>query len=176
MTNSRIPTLLLSIALVQVVMLGVIWSHLSRLDSNNPAAASAESSIPNISRNLSGPVQDFTHEEDLAAVVRDVLRSELRDSLNEIQNSNQQRAVTSNQSVEKEPLTYEQRLLSESAVDESREIITHAVRSGVWTNEDSKKLYANLPDLTEGQRIQLLEQFHGAVNRQELELEDVPIL
>jgi len=37
-------------------------------------------------------------------------------------------------------------------------------------------LIPHLSQLSTAQRVQLLERFHAAVNRQELELEDIPPL
>ena len=179
MTHSKLQALLPGIALLQTIMLGVVWLQLSELNSNRQTIIPAENPAQ-ISRGMtSGSTRMFTHENDLTAMVRDVLRRELRNALNDMQSTGGQQVVERNDlaiTQSEKPLTYEQQMASENAASQTREIVTQAVRLGVWTMEDSQKLYANLPDLTPEQRIQLLEQFHGAVNRQELELEDIPIL
>ena len=179
MNNWKFQSLLLGVALLQVVVLGAVWSRLSELKSSRQSTASTQNPVQ-YPRNISSFKNPTSiHEDDLAAIVRDVLRRELRNAMNGAQNTGGQQVAWHNDStaIENEkPLTYEQQLASENAVNESREIVTQAVRLGVWTKDDSRKLYDNLPDLTAEQRIQLLEQFHGAVNRQELELEDVPVL
>lgn len=179
MTKTKLEMLLLGVALLQIILLATAWSQFSKLKLSDQARSSSVNSEKH-SREFSQLTDNAVmHKDNLTIIVRDVLRSELRNALNEMRNIDERKMTghgDSKSAKAEKPSTYEQMLASEKAADESRKVITQAVRAGVWTKEDSRNLYANLPDLTEKQRIQLLDQFHGAVNRQELELEDVPVL
>ena len=58
----------------------------------------------------------------------------------------------------------------------SETVLSNALASGRWTLRDTEALIPHLSQLSTRQRVQLLERFHAAVNRQELELEDIPPL
>ncbi|MFZ5842023.1 MAG: hypothetical protein ACOY3E_03905 [Pseudomonadota bacterium] len=58
----------------------------------------------------------------------------------------------------------------------SEAVLSNALASGRWTVRDTEALIPHLSQLSTRQRVQLLERFHAAVNRQELELEDIPPL
>ncbi|WP_428242367.1 hypothetical protein [Gynuella sp.] len=62
--------------------------------------------------------------------------------------------------------------LSEQAYQESADIIAMAVADGRWQARDTETMAPLMGYLTEQQRVELLEQFHQAFNRGEIELVD----
>jgi hypothetical protein len=163
--------------LVQIAMLGAIWFQVS--DTNPETHISSFKNDPGNSQSInSNPARMSGLEARITAVVQDVLRRELNNTLAGMPNISARQANTAGYPAQNlnEALTHEQILLNETAAQESQNIITQAISSGVWSRESTQQLSIHLPNLTEAQRIDLLEQFHGAVNRQELELEDMPIL
>ena len=63
----------------------------------------------------------------------------------------------------------------EIIIAESQSIISQAISAGVWTAADSRKLSEHTHNLTENQRIQLLDELYSAINRQEVQLNDIPV-
>ena len=73
----------------------------------------------------------------------------------------------------KEP-SHGQQIIEQTANAESQEIVSQALINGVWTAEDTKLISQYVPDLSDQQRRVLLDRFVNALNRQEIELKDIP--
>jgi hypothetical protein len=69
-----------------------------------------------------------------------------------------------------------ERELQEQAAATSGSIIRQAVAAGVWTRADSQALIQQAGKITAEQRLELMEDFYAAINRQELKLDDFPPL
>jgi hypothetical protein len=76
----------------------------------------------------------------------------------------------------KAALSESERELQEQAVAASGSIIRQAVAAGVWTPADSQALLQHIGKITAEQRLELVEDFYAAINRQELKLDDFPPL
>lgn len=73
-------------------------------------------------------------------------------------------------------LTKEEIEQQEQQYSNSDAIISAAIAVGKWTEQDTRNLLPHMGNLSYEQRIALLEKFHSAVNRQELNLEAFPPL
>ena len=62
------------------------------------------------------------------------------------------------------------------AFAQSTSVIDQAMSRRTWTPEDSAALLTNVAKLSEAQRMELTQKFHGALNRQELKLMGPPPL
>ena len=51
---------------------------------------------------------------------------------------------------------------------ESHAIVDRALAAGVWTDNDNNALLKLSPQMSEAQRVELLEKLFGAINRQQL--------
>jgi hypothetical protein len=72
--------------------------------------------------------------------------------------------------------TEEARELQIRAAEASADIIRQALSNGVWTSQDTQALLPHIGQVSDQQRLALVEQFYAAINRQELELDDFPPL
>ena len=57
---------------------------------------------------------------------------------------------------------------SPQVAQETMAIVDRALASGVWTDADNNALLKLTPQLSEAQRVELLEKIFGAINRQQL--------
>jgi hypothetical protein len=88
-------------------------------------------------------------------------------------------AATGSQStgeIESKPLSEEELKGREQAAAASGSLIHGAIAAGVWTRGDTQSLLPHIGRMSSEQRIALMEEFYGAINRQELQLEDIPPL
>ena len=53
-------------------------------------------------------------------------------------------------------------------VAQANAIVDRAVAAGIWTNNDNSSLLRLAPQLSQAQRVQLLEKIFGAINRQQM--------
>ncbi len=75
-----------------------------------------------------------------------------------------------------QPLTTEDIELQRAAFDTSSYIVDQAISSGVWNQKNSLELAEHFTKLPEPERDRIRAQLYGAINRQEVELEAVPLL
>ncbi|HEX5055658.1 MAG TPA: hypothetical protein VFX02_04085 [Gammaproteobacteria bacterium] len=73
-------------------------------------------------------------------------------------------------------LSESERELQEQAAAASGSVIRQAVAAGVWTPADSQALMQHVARISAEQRLELVDEFYAAINRQELKLEDFPPL
>lgn len=59
---------------------------------------------------------------------------------------------------------------SQEAFGQSEYIVSDAIAAGEWTGEDTARMIPLVNSLTHEQRTELLEQFHTALNRGDIEL------
>ncbi|GLS24321.1 hypothetical protein [Marinibactrum halimedae] len=69
---------------------------------------------------------------------------------------------------------HEKRLRVEEAMNYSSITIDNALSAGIWTREDTQKLYEHVGDLPESKRQELRDKLYTAINRQEVILEGFP--
>lgn len=53
----------------------------------------------------------------------------------------------------------------------SNETVERALSAGLWSTQDSRTLRQHMANMSDAERIELLEKISGAVNRQQLKLE-----
>lgn len=73
-------------------------------------------------------------------------------------------------------LTAEEREIQEAAYDTSAYIVSQAIEAGVWNQQNSLDLAEHFTKLPESERDRIRAQLYDAVNRQEVELEAIPLL
>ena len=72
------------------------------------------------------------------------------------------------------PLSLEEKQHQQAAVAASTTIVTTAISNRTWTKADSESLAEQLVQMTEEQRRVIRNQLFTAINRQEIELKDIP--
>jgi hypothetical protein len=73
-------------------------------------------------------------------------------------------------------LSESERQAQETADMVSASIVQQAASAGVWTQADTDALMPHLGRISEQQRLALMDQLYGAINRQEMEIQDFPPL
>jgi len=193
MTISRNNSLLISIFIFHFIAISIIWF---KLDSRSEYATSSDAEV--LSELVIAEIKKFKtatqsiktgavisavsapDSEQLRQVIRDVLEKELADVLSssKLQNHN-----TSNDSSDystttqlrvktEESLSDEQIQHREHAMSQTTTIIDGAIESGNWDPSMNEKIMPYVGALSNEQRIELLEKFHGAINNQSLSLKD----
>lgn len=197
MLFSRNNVIFISIITLQIIALTVIWL---KLDNRNEYASSSEAEI--LSKLIITEIKKFKtatqtfdsgpslaavsvpDSEQIRTVIREVLEKELSQILNspkfqnvaetQQNNSNESADYSSNQLRGKteEPLSYENSPLREQAMSQTTTILDEAIASGNWDSSNNEKIMPYIDKLSNEQRIELLEKFHGAINNQALSLTD----
>jgi hypothetical protein len=58
----------------------------------------------------------------------------------------------------------------------STSVVQQATSAGVWTRADTEALLPYITKMSDTQRLALVDQLYGAINRQEMEIQDFPPL
>jgi len=96
-------------------------------------------------------------EAALRSAVREVLRQEMR-----AQGPAPGHASTAASVAEARPAS------APAAIQQSNQIVDRALAAGVWTDADNQALLRVAPQLSQGDRIALVDKLFGAINRQQL--------
>jgi hypothetical protein len=111
----------------------------------------------------------------VTAEFENVLREIIRDELAALPVS----TVTTGEN----PIPQAEAALSETELEAQRtsamissSIVQQAASAGVWTQADTDALMPHLGGISPQQRLALIDQLYGAINRQEMEIEDFPPL
>lgn len=129
-------------------------------------------------------VQGLTEDEQsvllwkIESVVREIVKEEVA-AIGEAKLAVAGRAGDDAEAAQPEAaVSFEQRQLQQESFANSQAVVLEAVNSGVWTRESSLQLSAYAGDLNEDQRIELIQKFHDAVGRGEIQVgpESVPVL
>jgi hypothetical protein len=99
--------------------------------------------------------------------LRDIVRSELNESPKKEERNTQAIQPT-------KLLSPEEKQHQQAAVTASTTIVTTAISNRTWTRADSDALAEQLGQMTEEQRREIRNQLFTAINRQEIELKDMP--
>ena len=163
---------------VQTPMITATFFFSTKLNSQNHAAQSS-----NPAKNIVSSEKNTFDEEIISNQIQilftEILERELKNALSNIEPTVKPNYGSQSQALSyspKPPKTDSQLQEQEKSATASYAIISQAILDSVWTKGDTQAISTFLPNLADSQRIELLEQFHGAVNRQELELEDMPAL
>lgn len=193
MTISRNNSLLISIFIFHLIAITIIWF---KLDNRSEYATSSDAEV--LSKLVLAEIKKFKtatqsietgpvisavsapDSEQLRQVIRDVLEKELAEVLSssKLQNQNTSNAssdystTTQLRVKTEESLSDEQIQHREHAMSQTTTIIDGAIESGNWDPSMNEKIIPYVGALSNEQRIELLEKFHGAINNQSLSLKD----
>jgi hypothetical protein len=180
MTDKGFRYLALGLLISQTVLL-ILSGYRDRHDRDQhaqqiAAAVLAQLAVadPGTTPTSDGP--QTTSSSALSPLLQQQIRSVIRSELTTFSAT-----LKANRSTVMDPprptlLTAEQQREQQNQFAQSEAVLDTALSLGVWTERDTRNLIPHLSSLSGAQRLQLLEKFHGAVNRQELKLEDVPPL
>ena len=185
MTRLQYGFLLLLLAVSQIFTYSLLVFNTPDTSLSTNRDIDPEQLVISIVDELAKTRQYQTHEYKIAgnlvegaqlqALIRDAVKSELELVVVSGQNNNSRAVVSKDEHQTKQVTLYDQ-IEQEAALSRSSSLIDQAISAGRWTEQHTQELLPQLSSLSENQRIKLLEKFHGAVNRQEIELEDVPPL
>jgi hypothetical protein len=112
------------------------------------------------------PARDASAAE-LAPLLREIVRSEIRLA---------GAGHAANEAAAAAPPAEQEIRARQQAAASSAAIIHGAVATGVWTKTDTEALLPLIGQVSDEQRMALMDEFYSAVNRQELRINDFPPL
>ena len=133
-------------------------------------AALTDAPTVNTASSAAAPQLSQAAQRPLQQLLREIVRAELQ------QRSTHGASTDMSTKPSAPTMTDAARREQERQYANSEAVLGNALASGRWTVRDTEALIPYLGQLSNRQRVQLLERFHAAVNRQELELEDIPPL
>lgn len=162
--------LLLAVIVVQIVGFGALWARHSEPETIFiPTGTGATTAADTAGQSIPVTAIKLPDTDSLRASVRSVLQEELRTYVRQASGG------VSAQEAEAARIAQDPKGNAE-ALMQSNAVIDQAVSRRTWTMEDSAALLPNVAKLSESQRIELAQKFHGALNRQELKLMSPPPL
>lgn len=164
MTASRNP-LLLGLVVLQTATLCLL---MLMLFSNPPARGGAPAA--EVSRQSPDGAPSLSVEE-LKTELRAIVRAEMA-ALGAAMGAGSPEPESNGESA----LSMRELQLQAQSAATSAAIIQQAVSAGVWTRADTEALMPQLGNISPEQRLDLVEEFYAAINRQELTLRDFPPL
>lgn len=169
-SNKRLLSIL---AALQFVTLGLLLTLVFVPPAERPLAGAgygAERDVVEPAAPVSARHEAIALAEFKAAM-RSVLREELEAHAGALQAGAAPREAASPEAPSVNDLQ-----AREEAGAVSAAVVQQALSAGVWTAGDTRALLPHLGRLSEEQRAELVDRFYTAVNRQQLDLEDVPPL
>lgn len=161
--------LVLAIIAVQVVGFGALWSRHSEPETIFIPATTGAAISDTTGQSIPITAIKLPDTDSLRASVRSVLQEELRAYVRQVSGG------VSAQEAEAARIAQDPKGNVEAFM-QSNTVIDQAVSRRTWTMEDSAALLPNIAKLSESQRLELTQKFHGALNRQELKLMGPPPL
>lgn len=169
----RIPIfkiLLVLIAITQPIGFYILWNKIPA--PGTTVAMTAEGSPrPVIEVGSVVGATKFPDEHLLRESVQAVLRQELREYISQLAAAHDRVEETAKvvaAAVPPAPSPAARQPSNPQAAQRSRAIVDRALASGVWTDQDSTALLAYKSQLSEADRVAILEKIFGAINRQQL--------
>lgn len=161
--------LLIGIILIQIIGFAFLWVKISA-----PPSAAAP---PMIDPATAIAAMKPPDEQLIRESIRNILKDELQAYVEQLQQQQQQ--LQKLQTRQEKPrvaasgggdtVTPRSRPpANPEVVQETMAIVDRALASGVWTDADNNALLKLTPQLSEAQRVELLEKIFGAINRQQL--------
>lgn len=163
--------LLSTLVVMQLLTLGILVAMYFNPPEQNPTvvyrneAASGNPAL--VSETHPAPVATA----ELKKALREIIREELA-----ALPSPSRIAKDDSASQPEEALSEHNRQEQETAAAISTSIVQQATSAGVWTRADTEALLPQIARLSEEQRVALMEQLYGAINRQEMDIQDFPPL
>ena len=162
--------LLLGIILIQIIGFAFLWMKISAVPTPGTAIIDPATAIAA----MKPPDEQLIRES-----IRNILKDELQTYVEQLQQQQQQQQqlqklqtrqekprVASGSSETIAPRT--RAPANPQVAQESMAIVDRALASGVWTDTDNNALLKLASQLSEAQRVELLEKIFGAINRQQL--------
>ncbi|AJQ96983.1 hypothetical protein [Gynuella sunshinyii] len=155
--------------------LGIQWLE-SRVKSDNQYALQRQNAIYDQLLEIQQMLkrtdqQDYVYQDYSGALDRDTLQDMVATVIRQELATVEWEGSDPRKTADKRASNVDPRL-SEQAYQESADIIAMAVANGRWQARDTETMTPLMDYLTEQQRVDLLEQFHQAFNRGEIELVD----
>lgn len=170
-SNNR---LLSALAGMQLLTLGILVTMLLNQPSENSAAVVSHTNpgnSPAAEHASAYSAQSGSVTAELKTALREIIRDELA-------------ALPASTGAAKDDANFQTDVrLSESELQEQETastvaatIIQQATSAGIWTRADTEALMPHIGRISEQQRLALIEQLYGAINRQEMDIQDFPPL
>lgn len=161
--------LLFAILVIQIVGFGVLWSKNSEPETIFIPAGTAGAPTSTVGQSVPIAAIKLPDTDSLRVSVRSVLQDELRAFVQQASGGITVREAEAAR-IAQDPKG------NAEAFAQSNTVIDQALSRRSWSNEDTAALLPNVAKLSEAQRIELTQKFHGALNRQELRLMGPPPL
>ena len=167
--NRRLLPILLALQSLTFVIVIILWlqapSQTGQSGTGNHAANNNQFQNAVASETIS-----------TTAINPDLLREIIRDELAQLTYtpSASSDAVVTTRSIRN--LSYDEQKAQENAAAVSLSIVRQAVSAGAWTKSDTDALLPYVGALSEQQRIVLMDELFGAINQQEVDIQDFPPL
>lgn len=165
----RSNILLLLVLVVQMVGFGVLWGRNSEPETIFIPTGTSDATGANTGQSIPVTAIRLPDADSLRASVRSVLQEELRAYVHQANGGVSAREAEAARIAQDPKGNVE-------AFAQSTSVIDQAVSRRTWTPEDSAALLTSVAKLSEAQRMELTQKFHGALNRQELKLMGPPPL
>lgn len=164
--------LLLIFTAVQIGGFFLLWAKTTDRPEYVHVSNNHNESIPTEGNNASHITAiRILDENTFRETVRSILKQELSTYLDQLAiASEKSQKIIASQS----QYIVENSTTNVQAWNESTNIVDGSLAQGVWTKENSMALIQYADQLTPSQRIKIMEKIAGAVNRQELKIEDFP--
>jgi len=164
MDSGQHKLLLVGIILVQIVGFAVLWMKIPQPGPPVKVIA-GKSTFSVVDPDSVAFATKIPDEEVLRQAIDSVLKQELAPYLAQTAAARTGRVQEASRATGGAARSS---VASAQASAQSNEVVDRALASGVWTNDDSSALLQVAPQLSEAQRVALLEKIFGAINRQQL--------
>lgn len=166
--NRLLPTLIalqLSVLGILIVMLfNPPLQDADTADHPRPENSLAQAESP------ASPVREPGVSPELKAALRQIIREELAALPSQAAGKNVHASQTNI------VLSDSERQEQQTAAAISEAVVQQATSAGVWTRADTEALLPHLGKMSDQQRLALVDQLYGAINRQEMDIQDLPPL
>lgn len=164
MGSGQFRLLLIGIILIQIGGFVVLWM---KIPETTPAAPThlAQPPLPVIDPATAIAAMKPPDEQLLRESIRTILKDELQTYLHQTREEKPRLAASGGGATVRPRPRIE---ASPQVAQQAHAIVDRALAAGVWTDTDNNALLKLAPQLSEAQRVELLEKIFGAINRQQL--------
>lgn len=156
--------LLISILLIQISGFVFLWTKIS--ESQRVAAPTPIVPIIDPESTIAAmkPPNEELLRESIQTILKDEIQAYLRQVREEKPRSDTATASTATPAARPRPRAK----VNPQVALESHAIVDRALAAGVWTDNDNNALLRLSPQMSEAQRVELLEKLFGAINQKQL--------
>lgn len=174
MTDSN-NRLLSTLVAMQLLTLGILVVMLFNSPPASKTATVSQGEPKNASASGYASASPF-YQEPVSAELKTALREILREELASLTLAADAGKDNEFVSQPDKVLSADELMTQETAAMVSTSIIQQATSAGVWTQADTNALLPHLGSISGQQRLALMDQLFGAINRQEMDIQDFPPL